>query len=237
MDLIGIRQNLNVNITIKTAITFLKKCAVMQEKVYLSFFKGFMKFLKFPVLIFFAIVSMASCENIENQSSETSLNQNIENMRFGNEAYKFPEISPQASSYVSNWAVFEDFTAEAYDINGNNIDELKVISERLLSRVDSLVKKIPDTLNTQQIYSRVLVAKTRAALLFQEANRAIIDSSKIQEHISEMNIATSNLITQINGKFEKDAIDFERTDNEKKELELQKKKADSIFKAELKDNQ
>ncbi|GEQ84747.1 hypothetical protein ULMS_02550 [Patiriisocius marinistellae] len=180
---------------------------------------------------------MASCENIENQNEENSQNQNLENTFFGNKTYQFPLISPEAINYVSDWAVFEDFRTEAFEINGNNINQLKAGSERLVARVDSLIKKIPDTLDTQQIYSRVLVVKTRASLLFQEVNRVEVDSISVQQHISEMNIATSNLITQINGKFEKDAIDFERTDNEKKELELQKKKADSIFKAELKDNQ
>ncbi|WP_151892691.1 hypothetical protein [Patiriisocius marinistellae] len=196
-----------------------------------------MSFLKFTALIFFAIVCMASCENIENQNEENSQNQNLENTFFGNKTYQFPLISPEAINYVSDWAVFEDFRTEAFEINGNNINQLKAGSERLVARVDSLIKKIPDTLDTQQIYSRVLVVKTRASLLFQEVNRVEVDSISVQQHISEMNIATSNLITQINGKFEKDAIDFERTDNEKKELELQKKKADSIFKAELKDNQ
>ncbi len=64
-----------------------------------------------------------------------------------------------------------------------------------------------------------------------------IDTSLVQESVIEMNIATNNLIVQINEKFLKDGIDRQRTDNEKKEKELRKKKTDSIFQAELKDKE
>ncbi len=40
---------------------------------------------------------------------------------------------------------------------------------------------------------------------------------------------------QINEKMEKDAIDLQRIDSEKKELEQQKQFLDSVYKAELED--
>ena len=51
-----------------------------------------------------------------------------------------------------------------------------------------------------------------------------------------MNNAAKNLIIQINEKFLKDAIDFQRIDSEKREIENQKRSMDSIFKQEIKDN-
>ena len=113
-----------------------------------------------------------------------------------------------------------------------------MIQERsaiLISRMDSLTKKIPDTLKTQAIYSRVIVAKTRAAIVEQVANKGRIDSLEIQKAIQEMHTATSNLIIQINEKFEKDSEDRKVKDNEKKEMEQRKKRLDSIYKAELRD--
>ena len=80
-----------------------------------------------------------------------------------------------------------------------------------------------------------MVAKTRALLLQQEVHKARIDSSQLQIQIDEMNMATKNLIIQINEKFQKDDIDFQRKDDENKEIEKQKKFLDSVYKSELQD--
>jgi hypothetical protein len=134
------------------------------------------------------------------------------------------------------WGAFEDFEIEAKSINGSTIDGLRTKTTRLIISLDSITKKVPDTLNTKPITSRVMVAKTRAILLNQEVQKTNIDSARVQLQIKEMNKAASNLIIQINEKFIKDAIDFQRIDNEKKEIEGRKRLLDSIFKQEIKDN-
>lgn len=154
---------------------------------------------------------------------------------YGNKAFVFPSLSENASSYISQWGAFEDFEEEAKNINGSTIEALRDKSERLISRIDSLTKKVPDTLQTQSIISRVMVAKTRASLLRQEVNKGRIDSLRLQTYLDEMNMATKNLIIQVNEKFQKDAIDFQRRDDEKKELEKQKRFLDSVYKSELQD--
>ena len=70
----------------------------------------------------------------------------------------------------------------------------------------------------------------------QELQKRNIDSVRLQLQIKEMNHAAKNLIIQINEKFLKDAIDLQRIDSEKKEIESQKQFMDSIFKQEIKDN-
>ncbi len=154
---------------------------------------------------------------------------------YGNKAFVFPLLSENAKSYISQWGAFEDFEVEAKNINGSTVEALRDKSERLISRIDSLTKKVPDTLQTQSIISRVMVAKTRASLLRQEVNKGRIDSLRLQAYLDEMNMATKNLIIQINEKFQKDAIDFQRKDDEKKELEKQKRFLDSVYKSELQD--
>ena len=59
--------------------------------------------------------------------------------------------------------------------------------------------------------------------------------ARIEANIEEANNAIENLIVQLNEKFQKDGIDLQRIDNEKKELEKQKKFLDSVYRAELKD--
>ena len=192
--------------------------------------------LKYPFLsLLIALIFIISCGET---STNTNIVQNQEvalNEMYGNPAFKFPKISKSAETYLNDWAVFADFKSEAIAINGSNLATLKNRSDFLLSRLDSLIKKIPDTLDTQSVYSRLLVAKTRAALLQQLANKAKIDEAELDSGVFEMNLATTNLIVQINEKFEKDAIDSERTDNEKKERELRKKKMDSILIVERQD--
>ena len=91
---------------------------------------------------------------------------------------------------------------------------MQIKSRELVSHLDSLMKKIPDTLNTKSIYSRVVVVKTRSLLLSQVLEKPRVDSIQLQNYIDEMNISGKNLIIQINEKFEKDAIDLQKIKTE-----------------------
>ena len=90
--------------------------------------------------------------------------------------------------------------------------------------MDSLTKNIPDTLNTQPIYARVIITKTRAAIVKQLANKDRLDTLAMQKAILQMNLATANLIIQINEKFEKDTQDNSVKNNELKEKQVLKKR-------------
>jgi hypothetical protein len=92
----------------------------------------------------------------------------------------------------------------------------------MVSHIDSILKKIPDTLNTPIIYSRLLVVKTRTHLLNQEARKVHLDSISIEKKLIDLNISVKNLFVQINEKLEKDQIDLQRNNNEKIEIESQK---------------
>jgi len=193
--------------------------------------------LKFTLFIFISafLLLLNSCKN---NSEEQLIPEEIikpNNSIYGNVDFKFPELSENAKAEISHWGAFGDFDAEVKTINGNTIDEIKNKTKLLVSHIDSLTKKIPDTLYTSSIYSRVMVVKTRTSLLKQEVSKGHIDSIKIQEYFDEMNISVKNLYSQINEKFQKDAIDLQRIDNEKQELEDQKRFLDSVYKAELQD--
>ncbi|MBL4662562.1 MAG: hypothetical protein JKY22_03155 [Flavobacteriaceae bacterium] len=186
-------------------------------------------FLVFP---FFLI----SCGN---SSQEDNIEDNLaqDTLRYSIKKYTFPELSNNAREQIENWSVYDDFYAEASTLNGLNLESLRLKAEKLLSHTDSLSKKIPDTLYTNAIYSRIVIVRTRVELLKQEVNRdrEVIVVEKIESNIDETNWAVKNLIVQLNEKFQKDRIDLQRIDNEKKELEKQKKFLDSVYRAELKD--
>ncbi len=188
-------------------------------------------YISFLILIF----GMVSCGD-SNEKSQTEIQtKNNNSTLFGNQKFVFPELSDKAKIYVSNWAVYDDFEKEVKTLNGNTIEVLLNKSELLVSHLDSLSKNIPDTLFNQAILSRVIVVKTRINLLHQELKKSKIDSIQLQNYMNEMNASVSNLIIQINEKFQKDAIDLKRVEDEKKELENQKRFLDSVYRTELQD--
>ena len=191
-----------------------------------------MKFFNLFIVSLFLL--LISCGNPSEEINNPLERQNSTTL-FGNKKFVFPQLSENAKEYITQWGAYEDFEGEAKSLNGSTIEDLRDKTERLISRIDSLTKMVPDTLKTQPIVSRVMVAKTRASLLRQEVHEATIDSTRLEEQINEMNMATKNLIIQINEKFLKDDIDFQRKDDEKKELEKQKRFLDSVYQSELND--
>ena len=173
-------------------------------------------------------------ENAEEVVVETNLAKN-ENSLYGNKNFVFPTLSPTAKEQVSQWIIYDDFETEAKAINNSSLQSLKDKTERLLVHTDSLAKKIPDTLRTKIITSRIIVVNTRVNLLLQELNRQRIDSVTVQEYIGELNSSIANLVFQLNEKFQKDAIDIAKFETEEKALDKQKRIRDSIFREEVKD--
>ncbi|WP_026451742.1 hypothetical protein [Aequorivita capsosiphonis] len=189
--------------------------------------------MKFIIPLLSLVLLAISCGNSEDQKEEAP--KNDVSILFGNKNFEFPELSAPAKEQAIHWGILEDYVAEAKNANGSNYQELRNRSELLREYSDSLVKKIPDTLNTNPIKSRLFVLKTRSELLFQAANQSKIDSLKLENSIEKMNMALKNLIVQLNQKFQKDKIDFQRKDNEENELKKQKRFRDSILNLELQD--
>lgn len=178
-----------------------------------------------------------SCGTSEENSIEDDLVVQDVNNQYGDTSVAFPKLSPEAESEISNWSVFDDFQNEMNSLNGSTISEIRNKTERLKLFTDSLSKKIPETLATQPITSRLLVVRSRVYLLDQEAKKSRVDSLSIEEHLKELTSASLNFYRQIDEKFHKARIDQEREDDEKKELEKQKRFLDSVYQAELRDQQ
>ena len=188
-----------------------------------------------PYLILLLLpIFWISCGD-SSQKDQIPLSLIQDTVRYGIVKYPFPQLSKNAKEQIENWSVYDDFYAEASTLNEISLENLRAKTDKLLAHTDSLSKKIPDTLFTNAIYARLIIIQTRVQLLKQVANREIVDSEKVETNIAETNNAVKNLIVQLNEKFQKDGIDLQRIDDEKKELEKQKKILDSIYNAELKD--
>jgi hypothetical protein len=187
------------------------------------------KFLFFSsICLLFVILS---CIDQQPGGSRLKINQVGETKLFGQADAMLPGFSESSENYISQWPVFDDLITEVLAINQASLKTIQQRSNLLVSRMDSLTKNIPDTLYTQPIYARVIIAKTRAAMVKQSANKARLDTLAMQKAIMEMNLATANLIIQINEKFEKDTQDNNVKNNELKEKQVLKKRLYSGYKS------
>ncbi len=199
-----------------------------------SIFVPLFIFMKFIIPLLMLVGFVFSCGNAS-EENQTQTPTNDASIIFGEKDRTFQPLSEPASKQAVRWGVLEDFLAEAKNANGSNYQDLRTRSELLREYADSLFSNIPDTLNTKPIHSRLMVLKTRTALLFQASHQATIDSLKVQQSLEEMNGAVNNLIVQLNEKFQKDKIDFSRKEDEDKELKQQQRYKDSIINLELQD--
>jgi hypothetical protein len=167
-------------------------------------------FISINILVFMLSFLVSSCNENQNENKVSLQAKKINTSLYGDQNFIFPEFSKGAKIEVSHWGAYEDFDTQMKSLNGNTIESLQEKIKQVVFHLDSLSKKIPDTLNTQSIFSRVLVVKTRISLLDQELNKSRIDSIQLQDYIDEMNTSFKNLIIQINEKFEKDAIDLQK---------------------------
>ena len=177
-----------------------------------------------------------SCIDSQPAASQTNAGQITDTKLFGQPDAMLPDFSGSSENYISQWPVFDDLITEVLAINQASLKTIQQRSNMLVSRMDSLTKNIPDTLNTQPIYARVIITKTRAAIVKQVAHKGRLDTLAMQQAISQMNLATANLIIQINEKFEKDTQDNKVKNNELQEKEVLKKQGYSGYKSSTDNN-
>jgi hypothetical protein len=182
------------------------------------------------------LLFVVSCIDSQQTATQTKIDQVTDSKLFGQADAMLPDFSESSENYISQWPVFDDLITEVLAINQASLTTIQQRSNLLVSRMDSLTKNIPDTLNTQPIYSRVIITKTRAAIVKQVANKGRLDTLQMQKAIMQMNLATANLIIQINEKFEKDTQDNSVKNNELKEKQVLKKRLDSVYKTSAQNN-
>lgn len=190
---------------------------------------------RFQNQIFLAVLCVFfSCGNKQNNTPSATINDSAKEAVYGKNNHKATTPNPAVLEITNEWGAYNDFAEDVLRVNRNTLDGLKTVTDRLVVSSDSISRFIPDTLNTRPISSRLIVLKTRIKLLQQELGFDRIDSSRIEEHISEINNAHTYFVSQMNEKFIKDGINQEQKEVEDREIE--KRKRDSIFKAELMDN-
>ncbi len=189
--------------------------------------------MRYKLFLISVSILLFSCGN----SSEEKYQEPLGNasMVFGENDPSFPTLSSPVKEQAVKWGILEDLLLEAKNLNGSNFQELRNRSERIQQYSDSLIKSVPEALNTQPINSRLLVLKTRAHLLYQTSHQGVLDSVNLQNAVTEMNSAVYHLIIHLNEKFQKEKIDSQRKGNEEMELIKQQRFKDSVMNLELQD--
>lgn len=180
-------------------------------------------------------VFVACEENVANRETTIETLQDTQT-RYGSNMITFIPLTTEAQEAVQQWSVFEDFQENAAALKNQTASSLQVKTEQIQRQTDSLLKQVPTILDTRPIVERLILVHTRVRLMHQEVHSSRLDSVRLERSLDEFSIAAQNLLVQINGKFNKNRIDNELRDIEKKELEKQQRFLDSVYQQELKDN-
>jgi len=186
-------------------------------------------------LLLLLIIGFASCGDSP-KVPQQELQVNVDTLVFGS-TYDFPSMDAAVSNILTDWAVFLEFRAEATELHDLKLEPLRNKLLILQAHADTMIVRLPDTLNTPAIESRLRIISTRINLLRQEAAKDRLYPKRVETEIDETNEAIKNLFVQINEKVQKDGIDRNRSENEKAELEKQQRFRDSIFELERQDQQ
>ena len=191
--------------------------------------------ISLPIWAFAILYVMVACAN----SSEEQLpvtNTEEKTIVYGSHLPELPTLSEAARTQAIAWSVFEDFETNTKRLKGKTKPAIGNIAEQLIQQTDSLLLNIPDSIDTRPVHARLILVNTRAKLLGQLAKEHNADSLRLETNLQEMNTAVQNLFIEMNRKFRKGKIDEQLKETEKKELEKQQKFLDSVYKAELEDN-
>lgn len=157
------------------------------------------------ILILLSILSVVSC-NTSSQKPE-SLSDGEPHLNLPKMDIRFPELGPEAQDKIPSWQYFKEFENDLLRINQGNVRSYRAETQRMVVVSDSLLKNIPEELNTNAISSRMRVVNVRVKLLDETMHQVNVKTEVISENLKETNMAFSNLINQINEKFEKQRID------------------------------
>jgi len=145
-----------------------------------------------------------SCKNKEQAEVVEGIQEIVE---VPNTVLQLPDLSPEARNAIGNWQRFQEFENDLKRINQGEIRQFSRETERMAAVADSLQISIPETLISNAVSSRMRVVNTRVKLLNEALHQKGSDSLRVWNNLIETNLAYTNLLHQINEKFEKQRID------------------------------
>lgn len=166
---------------------------------------SFMRFLSVSLIFF---IFLTACDADKKQNNEVaSENSDSIKVSLPKNNVTFPQLSPDAQDVITSWQYFQEFENDLKRINNGNVRNYQTETERMVAVSDTMLNNIPKSLNTNPISSRMRVVNVRVKLLDETMHQPNVVTDIISKNLEETNVAFTNLITQINEKFEKQRID------------------------------
>ncbi len=157
---------------------------------------------------------LSSCNDVAQTAAEKSTQERVE--IFAQTPFNFPTLSAEAQDLITDWPVFKDFKRISQNLVTIPIEDLKHRSNNLRLRIDSLTTTLPESLNSPIISSRLLVVSTRINLLNQETKKSTPDSVVVEEKLLELHQSIREFVLHINEKVEKDRLDNQGVNKDRK---------------------
>lgn len=128
------------------------------------------------------------------------------------EQIKYTEfvLSDLSDKAVSNWLKFQELLTQIELLKKGSLSFFKDDKTMLQSVITDLKNEIPEALNDSSILVRVSVLETTILKLEGILNIHNVEKGMSLKAIKEVLVAHSNLILQINKKFEKDSQNIQK---------------------------
>ncbi len=119
-------------------------------------------------------------------------------------------LSDVSNTHTANWLKFQELQQHILSLKKGDLNFFKDDKALLEGFMEELKTEIPEKLNETSILVRLVALETASFKLHDEAVFNSESQETLLEAIKEMLIAHTNMIFQINKKFEKEAQKIEK---------------------------
>lgn len=161
----------------------------------------------------FILLCFFSCKDSSNQivvDSQNTQKQLVTKLDVEN--IKYIEFLPDSkvNKEISNWEKYHELERIVDDVKSANFSFFKENSEIVSTLMEELKSTIPETINSPQVFSRMIALETKVFKLESVVNLSKTQKETTIEIVKEFFIAFSNLNLQMNKKVEKESQNIRR---------------------------
>lgn len=144
-------------------------------------------------------------ENVEEVSQASITKTDIENL-------KYIEFLPDAKvkTQIEGWEKYNELNQIVKDVKGANLSFFKANDEIVQALCEELKSTIPESMNTPQIFSRIVALETKIFKLESFVNQTNVKKNNLLDVVKEFLVAYSNFNLQMNKKIERESQNIQK---------------------------
>ena len=168
--------------------------------------------MKFISILFF--ICLVSCQDSNKQNVEVNTEQNPQTLisQTDIENLKYIEFLPdtKVKKQISGWEKYNELDRIVEDVKDANLSFFKSNSEIVNTLCEELKSTIPESMNTPQIFSRIVALETKIFKLENFVNQSNAQKEYVLDAVKEFLIAFFNFNLQMNKKIEKESQNIQK---------------------------